>query len=537
MLGAMARDLEDWVLTFRGWDPAEQPLREALTTLGNGYFATRGALEEVRAGGPHYPGTYLAGGYNRAKSVVAGRTIENEDLVNWPNWLPLSFRCDGDQQWFDASRADLLDYDVRLELLSGVLARRVRFRDGSGRQFLLKSQRIVHMGNPNVAALCWDLTPLDWSGVLEIRSGLDGSVTNEGVARYRDLNGNHHEVVHAGVDREDTLCLVAQSRQSSLQLAQAARTRVYDADELSTERVDFATNVQVCQRIRVRCEERSPLRIEKIVTLYTSRDFALSDPRSAACTWATRHPRFDALLDQHRRAWRLLWHHADLELTSSDPYPQRVLRLHLFHLLQTASLHTIDRDVGLPARGLHGEAYRGHVFWDELFAFPLFNLHLPGLTRSFLMYRYRRLDEARWAAQREGYAGALFPWQSGSDGREETQVLTLNPRSGRWIPDNTHRQRHVGSAIAYNVWQYYEVTGDREFLASHGAELLLEIARFWASVATYDEQKERYVIHGVVGPDEFHTKYPRRDGLGLNDNAYTNVMAAWVLKTALQAVH
>ena len=198
----------------------------------------------------------------------------------------------------------------------------------------------------------------------------------------------------------------------------------------------------------------------------------------------------------------------------------------MFHLLQTVSEHTIDLDVGVPARGLHGEAYRGHIFWDELFVFPFLNLRFPELTRALLRYRVRRLPEARQAARAAGYRGAMYPWQSGSDGREETQRLHLNPRSGRWLPDNSHRQRHVNAAVAWNVWQYYQATGDLDFLAAYGAEMLLEIARFWASIATYNRALDRYEICGVMGPDEYHDGYPDRDEPGLDNNAYTNVMAA-----------
>ncbi len=114
-----------------------------------------------------------------------------------------------------------------------------------------------------------------------------------------------------------------------------------------------------------------------------------------------------------------------------------VLRLHIFHLLQTVSPNTVDMDAGVPARGLHGEAYRGHIFWDELFILPYLNFHFPEISRELLLYRYRRLDAARRLAREAGFRGAMYPWQSGSDGREESQVLHLNPRSGRWTPDNT----------------------------------------------------------------------------------------------------
>ncbi|MFJ8114336.1 glycoside hydrolase family 65 protein, partial [Streptomyces sp. NPDC096132] len=175
------------------------------------------------------------------------------------------------------------------------------------------------------------------------------------------------------------------------------------------------------------------------------------------------------------------------------------------------------------------EAYRGHVFWDELFVLPYLHLHFPEVSRALLRYRHRRLDRARAAARAIGRRGALYPWQSGSDGREETQQLHLNPRSGRWLPDHSRLQRHVGSAVAYNVVQYCEASGDDEFLHTKGAEMLLQIARFWADSATWDERLGRHRIRGVMGPDEYHDAYPGARQPGLDDNAYTNVTAAWVL--------
>jgi trehalose/maltose hydrolase-like predicted phosphorylase len=172
------------------------------------------------------------------------------------------------------------------------------------------------------------------------------------------------------------------------------------------------------------------------------------------------------------------------------------------------------------------------VFWDELYIYPFLNFRLPDVTRGLLLYRYRRLTEAQAAAREAGYQGAMFPWQSGSDGTEETQIVHLNPLSGQWDPDHSHNQRHVNAAIFYNVWQYYQATDDREFLRDYGAELMLEIARFWASIAHYNPERDRYEIHGVMGPDEFHERYPGAAEGGLRNNAYTNVMVAWIADTA-----
>ena len=190
--------------------------------------------------------------------------------------------------------------------------------------------------------------------------------------------------------------------------------------------------------------------------------------------------------------------------------PGRILRLHLFHVLQTLSPHTADLDVGVPARGLHGEAYRGHVFWDELFVLPYPQPALPGgLPGAARLPPPAAARGLRRGARAWAGAGAMYPWQSGSDGREETQELHLNPRSGRWLPDHSRLQHHVGSAVAYNVWQYCQASGDTEFLHTKGAEMLMQIARFWADCAPSGRLASGgYRIRGVVGPDEYHDAYP-----------------------------
>jgi len=252
-----------------------------------------------------------------------------------------------------------------------------------------------------------------------------------------------------------------------------------------------------------------------------------------AATSAARHDEFASSFRRHSAAWDELWRVCDMRVSGDDEV-QLLLRLHIAHLLQVCSRHTADLDAGLPARGLNGEAYRGHVFWDEIYALSFFNFRLPEVTRGLLMYRYRRMGEARAAAREAGWRGAMFPWQSGSEGTEETQRVHLNPLSGRWEPDLSRNQRHVNAAIFYNIWRYYLTTDDLEFLDRYGAEMMLEIARFWASIAHFNPERERYEIHGVMGPDEFHEKYPDAPEGGLRNNAYTNIMVAWLCDIAGQ---
>ncbi|MGZ8748255.1 MAG: glycoside hydrolase family 65 protein, partial [Mycobacterium sp.] len=334
----------------------------------------------------------------------------------------------------------------------------------------------------------------------------------------------------------NSVLLAVETTQSQIPVAVAARTTVWrdGRPAPATYRV-VDEKFEIGHEIFTELAAGHSLSVEKVVTLVTGRDVATSEPAAGAERRLGRQERFAEIRDAHTVCWGHLWERLSIEFDDHAD-ELRILRLHLLHLLQTVSYNSEDLDIGVPARGLHGEAYRGHIFWDELFIFPVLNLRLPSITRSLLRYRYRRLTEARRAAKLAGYAGAMFPWQSGSDGREESPQLHLNPRSGRWNPDPSHRAHHIGIAVAYNVWQFYQVTGDLAYLIDYGAEMLIEIARFWVSRATYDEERDRYGINGVIGPDEFHAGYPDRPFEGIDNNAYTNVMAVWVIMRAVEAL-
>ncbi|MEU6776610.1 glycosyl hydrolase family 65 protein [Streptomyces sp. NPDC046759] len=528
--------MSEWTWEWTGYDPAAEQLRESLCTLGNGYFATRGALPERRAGLVHCPGTYAAGCYNRLESTVAGRQVVNEDVVNLPNWLFLRFRArctDGTwSPWFSPGTQTLLDHRHTLDLRGGTLARSSRHRNDELGVLNVEQTRLVHMEDPHLAALRTVLTAEDWTGQIEIESSLDGDVINGNVHRYRALDRHHLNHVRTGAQEPHTTWLCCRTSTSDITVALAARTTVR-ADEAPVSSVLRSTRHRAVHRLVVPITRGRPVTVDKTVALHTSRDTAISDALGEAVERVSVAADFPALLDSHVAAWERLWRRTDVQVPGEAG---RILRFHLFHVLQTLSPHTAELDVGVPARGLHGEAYRGHVFWDELFVLPYLNLHLPEVSRALLNYRHRRLPRACAAASAAGRAGAMYPWQSGSNGREESQEWHLNPASGRWLPDHSRLQHHVGSAIAYNVWQYCEATGDTEYLHTKGAEMLLQIARFWADLAVFDHDTRRYRIRGVVGPDEYHDGYPGAAKPGLDDNAYTNVMAAWVLTRTLELV-
>ncbi len=527
--------MSEWAWRSKGYDPDEEGLRESLCTVGNGYMATRGAAPECPAGPVHYPGTYVAGVYNRLETEVEGERVTNESLVNVPNWLAFTFRVDGGA-WFGIDDVEVLEHDLRFDLRRSVLHRRTHFRDGDGRTTTLTQRRFVSMASPHVGALESTVRAEDWSGTLEVRAALDGTVENTGVERYRELASDHLLPTRTGSVNEDAVLLEVETNHSHVRVAMAARTRALrNGVPVDPRRTLVERERWVAHDLALDVEEGDVVTVEKVVTVFTGRDRAISEPANEAVLWLGRTLGFEELLERHVRAWAHLWERFHFDMNDREE-TLRTIRLHLSHVLASVSLNSVDLDVGVPPRGLHGEAYRGHIFWDELFVFPVLNLRLPLVTRSLLRYRYRRLDEARAAARAAGLAGAMYPWQSASNGREESQQLHLNPVSNHWLVDPSRRQCHVGIAIAYNVWQYYQATDDREFLTYYGAEMLVEIARFWASLAAYDHSRNRYVIKGVIGPDEFHSGYPEAVDDGVDNNAYTNVMAAWVLRRAQEAL-
>lgn len=531
----------EWSLIYDDFDAPREGVREALCALGNGYFTTRGAAPWARADDIHYPGTYLAGGYNRLRTDIGGRVVENEDLVNLPNWLALNVRIEGGD-WFDPRKVEIHAYRQELDLRQGILLRTITFSDDAGRRSTLRERRLVSMDDKHLAALELTFTPENWSGELTVRSGIDGRIVNAGAKLYRKFNNRHLEPLAAEAIDAHTVWLHVRTNQSDIRITLATRTRVaIDGQSAEPSREVIAEPGYIAHEFQVAVIQGKSLSLEKVAALHTSRDPAISESGLAARKSIARAGDFETLSAAHTEAWRRLWRRFDIHLRASGGGKFKLnipmlLRLNMFHLLQAVSPQSIGLDIGVPARGWTGEAYQGHVFWDELFIFPFLNLRTPEITRSLLMYRYRRLGEARHAAAAENLRGAMFPWQSASDGQEETQEFNLNHLSGRWIPDNSFRQRHVGSAIAYNVWQYYQVTHDLEFMQFYGAELLLEIALFWSSLAVFNEQRGRYEIRGVMGPDEYHERYPDAEEFGLDNNAYTNVMAVWVLLRAREAL-
>lgn len=521
---------EKWQLTYLDYDPKKERSREALLTVGNGYFGTRGAMEETSENPANYPGTYVAGLYNRLVSKVGGRDVENEDFVNIPNWLPLTFKID-DGEWFDPNQTQIVDFYRNLDLKTGLLTRVLTVNDKKGHETLIQSRRIASMENPHLAAMSYEITPLNYSGKITIKSSLDGNIINAGVERYKQLNQQHLSPVETGGSGAESF-LVSMTTQSRIEIAEAAKLKIFnDGKEIHPEIFIQNQTGRMDSEFGADVFKNDILKVEKSVAIFTSADHHNQPPLEFAKKAVAGAPSFSEIYKASTKKWEEIWNKIDVVI-EGDRMGQKLMRLHLYHLMVSFSDHNKNIDASITARGLHGEAYRGHIFWDELFILPFYALHFPEAAKAMLMYRYRRLDKAREYAKEYGYKGAMFPWQSGSDGREETQVIHLNPLTGEWGDDYSSLQRHVSLAVAYNIYEYFAITGDHDFIRDFGAEMFLEICRFWASKSSKDNATGRYSIKNVMGPDEFHEAYHRSTEGGLTDNTYTNLMVAWAMEKA-----
>lgn len=524
------KENDGWSVTYYDYDVKKERSREALMTIGNGYFGTRGAMEECNANTVNYPGTYMAGMYNRLITPISGRDIENEDFVNIPNWLPVSFSIDGGE-WLDINSTKILRIKRTIHFCTGLLERKMIVEDGQGRRTEIISKRFISMDNPMLASMQYQVKPLNYNGRICIKSGLEANHINEGVERYKSLNQKHLEPTGQGREK-GLIYVLANTTQSKHQIALAARNRIIvDGTMMSvTPHLEEKTG-EIFEFFSIELIENMSAILEKTIAICSDKEDFVKDAKASAFAAIPAHDNFSEILAKSETEWEKLWDKMDVEI-EGDRMAQKLLRLHLFHLLVSVSPFNKQLDASITARGLHGEAYRGHIFWDELFILPLYDFHLQEAAKSMLMYRYRRLDEARKYAAEYGFEGAMFPWQSGSDGREETQIVHLNPLTGKWGDDHSSLQRHVSLAIAYNIWDYYWINNDAAFMQDYGAEMFFEICRFWASKAKLNPKSGRYEIFNVMGPDEFHEHSDKCEGGGLKDNSYTNLMAAWLFRKA-----
>jgi trehalose/maltose hydrolase-like predicted phosphorylase len=474
------------------FDQRRIPHFETLFTLSNGYAGLRGSIEVSPGLGD--PGFYAAGVFG---SVGPG---ENE-IVNLPCWLGIEANMDGFD--FDLRKGHVLEYRRALDMRKGLLYTRIVWRDDAKRRLRWESWRLMHMQQKHTAWVWGAITPLDCSGTLQLGATLDAWLTKHGSSS----GATHVGDVRVGAVAGGGTSMEATVNSTALRVAMASELRV--AGDTKTRVV--ADDDRITERLSVPARRNTPVYFERRVAFFTSRDGA--DPLAAAGGELRRMRKRSvaSAVRQHVEAWRRTWDAADIAV-DGDPRAQKGIRFNLFHLASLAN--PADDLVSIGAKGLHGNGYRGLVFWDtEIYMLPFLLYTNPAAARALLMYRHHFLADARANAAELGHAGARFPWNSSFTGRE---------RLWRgW-------QEHVSPDIALAVDAYVAATGDKSFYLSCGARLIIETALYWPSRVERDAASGAYALRRLTGPDEIHT--------GIDNNAFTNHLVRWHMRRALQAV-
>lgn len=482
-----------WRIEEEGFDPIRERQMESLFAVGNGYMGVRGALDTPPPGSQS--DLFIAGVYDRKRADLPYSEVEflapersdypYVELVPLP--FPFQLRLSIEDEPLDFSEGQGRELRRTLDLRGGVLEIEAVYETAGRRRTAVRTRRCASLADPHLLLQEVRVTPENhWAAV-----ALEASLETPDLALRHPHLERIERIEH--VNGQDLELVRYSTRASGLEICIASRMA------------------------------REPLALRRMVCVFTSRDG--TDPRAAALArlqsldWKD----FDALFAAHTEQWRQFWAGADIRVPGRQAVEQ-ALRFGSYHLRLPAG---DDARVSIGARTLTGRAYEGHVFWDtEIFMLP-FHLHTdPSQARRLLLYRHHTLDGARRRARELGYRGACFAWESTVTGDDVTPTKILLKSTGKEIPIFTGSQQvHVTADIAYAVWRYWEATLDEEFLATAGAEILFETARFWGSRMVPGERHHH--IRGVVGPDEYHH--------GVNDNAYTNWMARFNLERAAWA--
>lgn len=486
------------VLTDPGFCPHSLNKYASIMACGNGYMGIRATHEEDYT--RQTRGMYLAGLYHRA-----GRNETNE-LVNLPDVVGIDIELDGEN--FSLLSGEILSWQRELAFANGELRRSVLWRSQAGKRYRLESRRFVSLDHLPLVAMQLSITPVDDASQVVLKTGIDATQTNTG--------RQHLDEMSVRVFDQHYLQGVYETQDHAAEVVISA----YCCLSTQSDSCFTAKNRRITAHQAFSIPQGDTVTLEKLVWVAHRRDKTLSQEAFARNALAELKvcavKGYAALLKSSAEAWGNIWRDGRVEVASTEPQDQIALDYAVWHLTAMTPAHDERSSIG--AKGLTGEGYKGHVFWDtEIFLLPFHLFTRPQIARSLLRYRWLNLPGAREKAQRNGWPGALFPWESAASGQEETpEFAAINIRTGtRQKVASALAEHHIVADIAWAVVAYWQATHDDDFMRNEGLKLLMETATFWMGRAT--EVNGRLEIHDVIGPDEY-TEH-------VNNNAYTNYLA------------
>ena len=502
--------LDPWRLREAGLDTANNFLNETLFALGNGYIGLRGCHEEGYSGpaGQSLDGTYLNGFYESEPIVYPeaayGLAKTNQFMLNVPNAKGIHLWI-GDER-FDMSLGTVASYERSLDFRTGVLTRSLEWTSPSGKRIALSSRRVVAFTNKHLFAIDYKVTPLNFSGSIKLVSQIDGAVKNQEAGDDPRVGSavSGPALTMVGIDQDGSFSSITQrTHNSGFTLVTAIDTGVeYGGAQVRPSPLQHG---QVAgQSFDVDAKTGESLRLTKFGVYFSSRDYPENELAGLArgALEVARAAGFEALCAQQAEYLDAFWDEADVEIAGDDAL-QQGMHFNQYHLLQSVGR---DGKTNIAAKGVTGEGYEGHYFWDtEIYIFPFFLYSKPEIARKLLDYRYAGLPKARERARQMSHAkGALYPWRT-----------IAGDECSAYYPAGT-AQYHINADIAYSIKLYFEATGDLDFMAQAGCEIVLETARIWLGIGSYNRDGQ-FCINEVTGPDEYTAL--------VNNNYYTNAMA------------
>ncbi|MFL0267458.1 glycoside hydrolase family 65 protein [Candidatus Clostridium radicumherbarum] len=502
-----------WNIVQEGYNSKENRKYETLFTLANGYKGLRGAFEFSKLGDR---GNLIAGVFDK-------NTAQVTEIVNCQDPLPLNIYVEN--ELIDLDICEVLSYRRNLNMKEGILEASFKVKTRKGRIVSISSERFLSRNNVHRWAAKYTILPVNFCGKVFVENMIDGTMTN---STLDPVNITKHFEVKKIVDLQPGIALESSTIDKGIKIIEGSYvTGIGESGNLLKERKYNQFGERVRELYQVFAEEGKEFTIYKFGATYTSRD-------TKGCLNTLLKEEINAFIYDgyekekiaHIKKWNTIWQDIDIKIEGDDE-AQTGLRFNLFHLV--ASAYEGDEKVSIAAKALHGEGYKGHVFWDtETFMLPFFIYTRPEVARALLMYRYNTINGARKNASLNGFKGAQFPWESADEGIEVT------PKWGEDYYGNPVRiwtgdiEYHINSDITFGIWEYYRTTEDKDFLVNYGLEMFLDTAKFWQSRVEYNKEKDRYEISRVIGPDEFHEH--------VDNNVYTNYLAKWSVKKSLELV-
>jgi trehalose/maltose hydrolase-like predicted phosphorylase len=503
--------LEEWNITETSLHPEHNKRNESIFALGNGFIGMRGTFEEgfQHSTGKSVDGTYLNGFYEtehiRYPENAYGFAENGQIMLNVTNSKCITLKLN--DEVFNLATGTLISYKRTLNMKEGTLERVLEWRSPKGLEIRVNSTRLVSFRHKHLAAIRYEVTPLNFSGTLEFTSSLDGNVSNISAGNDprvgSNLDGKPLQVV--SVEQQTGFgALHQRTQKSKLGLVCAMQNSIVGAEVSGLHGTAEAERVHIT--LKVNATQNTPVALEKTIVYVTTQDFADAELLQIANQMVNSASKrgFEAILSEQKTYMANYWQNVDVTVTG-DTALQQGIRFNMLHLLQGAGK---DGKTNIAAKGLTGEGYGGHYFWDtEMYVVPFFVNTFPEVSKKLLQYRYSILDGARARARQMAHPrGALFPWR------------TINGEEcSAYFPAGT-AQFHINADIAFAIQRYVQLTGDEEFLVQYGAEIVLETARVWADLGFFNPHKNnQFCINGVTGPDEYTAI--------VNNNLFTNMMA------------